>query len=226
MLELHQIIQLPGRDCCSKNNRGQIVASRNAGTAFRIIALIILMTLLEACASMPLATMWKLHSYSIKDLQTLNPADIRVAVKLPGNLEFEPNQTMLDVTLTPKDSKQEIIHEHAQLMLLNQGRFVPADVPVAGAGETWYLMKLDPAGLKSFQDFQQRLGPDVETRYDSFSFNAKIQLGNEKIPVGTHFELSVWLRLAKDEDYFALLKDAPVTFTQDSASHDSSSASH
>lgn len=212
--------------CWNKIKWGKFMAGRNVGTAGRAFLLVVLILLLEACASVPLTTMWKLRSYSVQDLQTLNPADIRVAVKLPVKPKLEPNQTMLDVTLTPKDRKQEAVHEHAQLMLLDQGRFVPANVPVARNGEIWYLMKLDPAGLKSFQDFQQRLGPDAEARYDSFEFNATIQFADQSIPVGTQIELSVWLRLAKDDDYFALLKDAPLTFSQDSAHHDSSAASH
>lgn len=202
------------------------MTSRHVRLAVRVFSLVVLMILLEACASIPLTTMWKLHSYGVKDLESLNPADIRVAVKLPGSLKFEPNQTMLDVTLTPKDPKQEIIHEHARLMLLNQGRFVPADVPVADAGETWYLMKLDPAGLKSFQDFQRRLGPDAEDRYDSLSFDAKIQFDKGTFRTGAHFSLSVWLRLKRDDDYFALLKDTPLTVRQETANNGAHSTSH
>jgi hypothetical protein len=191
-----------------------------------MLAIAALATMLSACASIPLTTMWKLRSFSAQDLKALNPADIRVVVKAPEQLRFEPNQTTLDVNLTPRETQEKILHEHANLVLLKQGRFVPADVPVAQSGYALYLMKLSPQGLKSFQDFQQRLDPDVEHHYESINFDAKVQFGNDSIADSNHFKLTVWLRLKQEGGYFALLDDVPLTYKKEPADHDAKSASH
>lgn len=196
-----------------------------AVSSARGILLITFIVLLSACASIPMSTMWKLRSFSGNDLKTLNPADIRVVVKVPDVLKFEPDQTNLDLTLTPEDTKQKVLHEQGKLVLVKQGRFVPADVPVAEPGETLYLMKLDPGGLESFRAFQQRLDPDVEQHYKAANFSANIRFANEAAVNNAGFQITVWLRLQRDQGYFALLKDAPLKFSQDTSKHDGTPAS-
>ncbi|MGH8413795.1 MAG: hypothetical protein ACRESX_03600 [Gammaproteobacteria bacterium] len=168
--------------------------------------------LLSACASIPFSTMWKLRSFNGEDLKTLNPVDIRVVVKLPEKLQFEPDKTTLDVALTPKDVRQTVLEEHASLILLNQGRSVPADVQMAKQGEIWYLMKLNPDGVKSFLDFQQQLAPDIKQHYKSFTISTHLNFGNTNKNELKNLKLTVWLRMKKDEDYFPLLENAALPF--------------
>jgi hypothetical protein len=62
--------------------------------------LALLLMALTGCASIPLGTMWRLHSLGINDVRNLNPADIRVVVKLPKNVGFDADQSTLDMTLS------------------------------------------------------------------------------------------------------------------------------
>jgi hypothetical protein len=184
--------------------------ARQSRASIRLFLAIILTALLSACASIPLSTMWKLRSFDGKDLQALNPTDIRVVVKLPKKLQFKPDQTTLDITVVPKDPNQETLHEHASLTLLNQGRFVPADVPVANPGDVLYLMKLNPDGVRSFEDFQQKLNPDVGHYYKSSAFNVHVNFADSNQSDFAGSTLSVWLRMKRDDDYFPLLENASL----------------
>lgn len=174
----------------------------------RAFVLATVLFLVSACASIPFSTMWKLRSFNGKDLKTLNPADVRVVMKLPEKLQYEPDKTTLDVTLVPKDKQQQVLKEHASLMLVDQGRTVPADVPAAKPGDVWYLMKLNPAGVESFQDFQQRLLPDMKQHYKTLTMSVHFGFGKADMRNLKGLKVSVWLRMKKDEDYFPLLENA------------------
>jgi len=166
--------------------------------------------MLFACASIPFSTMWKLASFNSEDLKTLNPADIRVVVKLPEKLQFKPDKTTLDVTLTPKDARQKVLEEHASLMLVTQGRSVPANIPAAEQSEILYLMKLNPELVKSFRDFQEQLSPDMKLHYKSLAISVHISFGNANTSDLKNLKVTVWLRMKRDEDYFLLLENAAL----------------
>lgn len=202
------------------------MSDRHTIDGIRTILLTLFAMLLSACTSIPLSTMWKLRSFSGNDLKALNPADIRLVLELPDSLKFEPDKTTLDVDLTPENAGEKELRERAKLMLVKQGRFVPADVPVAEQGQNLYLMKLDADGLKTFQDFQQRLDPDVEQHYKAVNFNASIQFANDTATGDTRFKTTVWLRMKRDQGYFALLKDVPFRFSRETKDHGATSASH
>lgn len=174
-------------------------------------ALALLLMALTGCASIPLGTMWRLHSFDISDLRNLDPADIRVVVKLPEDVGFDAEKSTFDVMITPKTKGTAPVKKHATLKLLAKGRYVPAHVPVAEKGDIWYLTELSPDGQRAFRDLQLKLaGHDVEKRYDTARINVSVTFGSSadataKIMKG--LKLTVWLHLNRDDDYFPLLED-------------------
>jgi hypothetical protein len=145
-------------------------------------------------------------------VRNLNPADIRVVVKLPKNVGFDADQSTLDMTLTPRGKDTVPVKEHATLKLLAKGRYVPAHVPVAEKGDLWYLTELSADGQRAFRDLQLKLaGDDVKQRYKHLSLNVSISLPgtNEKILSTTR--LTVWLHLNQDDDYFPLFEDLKLS---------------
>jgi len=192
----------------------------------RILAISAVLTLFSACASIPFSTLWKLRSFNGNDLKTLKPEDIRIVVKLPDRIKLEPDKTTLNVTLTPKDKNQTVIHETGGLMLLSQGRSVPADVPAAHQGETWYLMKLNQESISSFKQFQQQLEPDMKQHYKSLSFRVDVKLSKDSLIEAQRLRITIWLRMTKEQGYFELLDNAPLTFKVGNKSNEHQPAPH
>ncbi len=48
-----------------------------------------------ACASIPFSTMWKMRSFSRKDLKTLEPGEICIIAGLTDWIKMEPDKTTL-----------------------------------------------------------------------------------------------------------------------------------
>ena len=176
----------------------------------RPLALVLVTVLLSGCSSIPLLTMWKLHSFGPQEVKALDPATIRVAIKLPTKLEFEPEKTTLDIELKPKDMQVQPLHERANLVLLSKGAEISAGVPAAEPGYIWYLLKLSLGGISSFKDFQHRLTPDIKQRYKSITLNVNWSTPNFDAFRSTAYLLTVWLRLQKNKGYFPLFENARV----------------
>jgi hypothetical protein len=174
-------------------------------------ALALLLMALTGCASIPLGTMWRLHSLDISDLGNLNPADIRVVIKLPENLQFVPEKATLVSTLTPRAAGAKPLVERAPLVLLKKGRYVPAHVPVAQAGYVWYLTALSAEGQTAFRELQQELiAGDFKQRFKGWEMSVKIPFPGANKQQLEHARWSVWLHLNPDDDYFPLFKNAAL----------------
>ena len=76
----------------------------NARRAAKGCALLVSSLLLCACASIPLGTLWQLRDFGPADLATIDPEEVRVAVRIdPPPLRTDPQRTRLSLLLTPRN---------------------------------------------------------------------------------------------------------------------------
>lgn len=171
-----------------------------------LIAFIVVLS--SSCASMPFGTMLKLSGYDRDDLATAQPREIRAAVELPDTVLIKEGSTTLRAQLIDRETDAVLFEADATLLQQESGRFVVTSLPRAREDRHWFVYALDEKGIDAFHSFQQELLARHEGETPGGSLSVHFDIDNDvehrSMPV------SVWLKLADDDDWFALLKDAEL----------------
>lgn len=178
-------------------------------STIRAVSIIALAGLLGACASVPLGTMWKLRHFGPEELARVDPAQVRIATRIePGNLQLDPAQVALRITLQGHDGGSEVhafgVEEvHGFSSALTGGDLLG-----------WQAFRLDDEGRALFERFQ----PVLRTAKDTYaSMNVTIEVGlidPAAIVDLDAITLTSRLQLAADEDAFTLVDRARVRIEQ------------
>lgn len=153
---------------------------------------------LVACASTPMETLRRLQGWVPSDLARAEPAQVRVALKLPLPARPEPDGAELAVKLDGGDVAPE--RTPLAMTLVNEGRTVRAgSLPTAEPGYWWYLFKLTPAAEDALRALQLRTS---DAGHDTLGFRVSVAYAN--VGPGQSLSREIRLQLAEETGFHGL----------------------
>ena len=163
--------------------------------------------LLCACQSVPLTTMFKMASLDHKAIAAIAPKDIRVRLSITDPVELQTKHVRLALQFEHKDGS---IPEYKYLLAI-----LRATTEQSGGG--WfsrselkhvYEFKLNHLSQLEFNKFQKHfVAKGKPKRYKwTVYYHLKNRDGKEK-----DMKIDVELKLSNVDDYFFLLRNAPVS---------------
>jgi hypothetical protein len=175
--------------------------------SFRLPLLAALCVLLNACAGVPLTTMWKLRNFDNQQFAALDPAQLRVGVQTEQRLRFEPGTTMIYVGLSFKDGSKEA--HTLPLREIASDVQAPAGLPVADADFHWFISALDAKGIAELKLLQARVNANHASPVAKFHID--VELGNPSIEgARTSFDAEIWLQLSAADGYLQALRRTTI----------------
>ncbi|HMW48352.1 MAG TPA: hypothetical protein PKD17_13790 [Cellvibrionaceae bacterium] len=160
---------------------------------------------LGGCASVPMASLLELRSFSQDDFMRLQANDIRVKILVDEPVHAVIERTQLTLEATTQKGKNTYAYP---LLLLNEVAIKPA----AGffnhtSGKTQYTLKLSDEGIKNVLATQQMIRSD-RTAQLKFSINTDF----EKLPAEVNeIVLTVSLRLFEQRGFITLFDNAKLS---------------
>ena len=110
--------------------------------------------LVNACASVPLGTMWALRDFHPSDLAKIEPSDIRIATLVqPGPQQLDVTKSGLVLELTPHDAGEVQTYRFGLMPAASGDSAIPPGEHDAG----WQGFALEPDGVTAFRALQPRL---------------------------------------------------------------------
>ena len=162
---------------------------------------------LAGCTSVPLATMWKLRSFSIDEFFALNPNDMRGAVRTDSRASF--NAVDIDFLVTPKGGEPR---KHAIRMQQSVG--ADARLEPAAADRRWHVFALGREGVKVFDAVRR----DVLAARSIPGSSVRIAIGAQEahVPpeIAKALPLRVDLLLDPKQGWFTMLSETRIDTTQ------------
>jgi hypothetical protein len=159
-----------------------------------------------SCMSVPVSTMIRMSGFSARDIQTLDPNEVRVKVQLPATHTLKPETTFIEVRLAKLEQDQQLYRfplEVVETQSETQGWWHKQEI-------TNFTLRLTQEGIVNFVKLQElirsqiKIGPTSISVYSSFDQKEKI--------IVPYIDISIFLKLEKNEDYFTLIDDARINF--------------
>lgn len=152
-----------------KPQRGRLTSKLDATTSLpRIAVLLCVSILLAGCASIPLATMWKMRNFGNDDLARVQARAVRLAIgSMPPALQPEQNPPELQLSLYPKLDKAP---PETYVFSMKAAQTWPADlIPDDEPQDAWAVYALDENGIAAWQRLKPKL-QSLEKQYKKAAF--------------------------------------------------------
>lgn len=178
----------------------------------RYLAVLLALLLLPACSSMPLASMWQLRN---ADPLTTDPAEVRLAVRLPAIYDLPPGTVKMTLSLDRASTGEKV----AETFLLESTDEVTSPFLLGQRKDgyditIYWIAEDDYARLRNWQRTARRWKEETpgETK-GSLSISTKPCLAE-----GTAMKkvlVSSYILMDGQEDFVTLNKDVDVVKTLD-----------
>ena len=171
----------------------------------KIAFLLVLVLSLMACASVPLGTMLKFARFDLEDLQKVDPAEIRAAIRT--HLDFKPGEAKLSLKIALADDGESLLDESFILHRMPDWAVAAYRLKPAPADRHWVIYKLEDEDLNRFRVMQNRL---VELEQDERGKSMTMGVGtdNSEYPEGRDtIPFAVDLQLGAADGFFTLVKE-------------------
>jgi hypothetical protein len=185
----------------------------------RTVVLLIVGLILCGCSAVPLQTLWRLRNFSVQDVTSIDPNELRARIILPADMFLKPDSSRIVIEFTddkgqsnPYKFPLDIIERKE----ITQGLFRKKHVAIS-------TLRLSRPAVDDFVRIQK----DLQTKelkherasvYVSSAFDESESLKNGEI--SKPFELSILLKLKAEEDYFTLIDKAKVVTNMKSEQED------
>ncbi len=165
----------------------------------RLVILLFALVILMGCAQTPRKTAFNNGVYKFTDLVTMNPANVRVAVRLDSRAAVKKGQFFIGALLLSK--QWPWARFTAPLKVVRKGRQVLPGTAPAPKGETWYLMEPTAEGITGLQRAQDEI-KFHQGRYDEFRVTVMFRKF-EHLPQGLeeHFPVKILLRFPPRKNF-------------------------
>lgn len=167
--------------------------------------------LLASCLSVPISTLWDLRDMSPAGFAKLDPAEMRLAVLSESDARFTPGKSSLLIKVSRKN---RMVSRHL-LCFAPDGSPIASqqNLPAAGEGESWAVMKLTEDGVVQLRKLQ------AETRDlpddDDTTLFVKINVGGIELPQSLKIvHVEAWIRFTTKRGYVKLLKRHSIAAAQ------------
>lgn len=167
--------------------------------------LLLLMLSLMACASVPLGTMLRLARFDLEDLQKVDPAEIRAAIKT--HVDFHPGEASLSLKIDLADGSETLIDEKYVLQQMPDWAARAHQLKPAPSDRHWLVFRLQDDDLDRFRVMQRQL---AELENDERERSGALSVGtrDSEFPPGVEtIPFSVDFQLAAADGFFTLIKE-------------------
>jgi hypothetical protein len=183
-------------------------------TKFVIIVLALLS--LSGCASIPLGTMLKLARFDMQDLQKVDPAEIRAAIRTHHLYQLKHAQLSIKIGLAKTD--EMLLDETFELDRLPDWAPVALKLKPPPQDRHWIVFQVQPEDLTRFNLLQKRL-LEVSKVEGQKSLTLGVSSRDNDNPDDMRsIPFRVDLRLAEADGFFTLIKETEIEIDQQSAS--------
>jgi hypothetical protein len=175
-------------------------------------ALVATALLLQACAHVPLGTMWAMRNFSPKDFAAIEPAGLRAAVSVPDAFRLQPEGHLLRLDLKVDGGRE--VHADVPLVVELTLRESPDLDAIDGAH--WHVLKVTPEGVPELQRFQAFVTGIPEGSHGSFELNVSPKMDPDDAMKarfakgGKVGKLSVALKLDPARGWLTLVDGYPL----------------
>jgi len=176
----------------------------------RTVILLVVVLIFGGCSAVPLRTMWRMRNFSVQNVTSIDPNELRARIILPVDMLLKPDGCNIVIGFTDdkghSDSYKfplEIIEREE----ITQGLFRKTSVMMS-------TLRLSPQAVNDFVRFQKGLQTKERKHgkasvHVSFDFDRSEPLKEGESP--KPFELSILLKLKANEDYLTLIDKAKIT---------------
>ena len=175
----------------------------------RIVILLLLSLVFGGCSAVPLRTMWRMRNFSVQNVTSIDPNELRARIILPVDMLLKPDSSRLVIELMDDKGHSDSYKFPLDIIEreeITQGRFRKKRVAQS-------TLRLSRQAVKDFVRFQEELRTKKRKHgragvHVSSAFDRSEPLKKEEAP--KPFELSILLKLDAKEDYFTLIDRVKV----------------
>ena len=169
-----------------------------------------------SCASIPLGTMLRLATFDIEDLQTVNPSEIRAAVRTHHEVSFGGAQLSVKVTLN--ETMPPHIDESFDLEQLPDYAARGLGLRTPPEDRHWLVFKVRDEDVDRFRNMQDAL-VEMEGIEGEKSLSLGVGTRDSEFPQGMNeIPFAVDLRLFEADGFFTLIKETDIEIDRDQES--------
>ena len=175
----------------------------------RTVILLLAGLIVGGCSAVPLRTMWRMRNFSVQNVTSIDPNELRARIILPVDMLLKSDSSRLIIELTDDKGQGDSYKFPLEIIEreeITQGWFRKKRVAQS-------ILRLSRQAVSDFVRFQKELqtkerkhgraGVHVSSAFDR---SEPFKEGETPKP----FELSVLLKLKAEEDYFTLIDKAKV----------------
>jgi len=175
----------------------------------RTVILLVVGLILGGCSAVPLRTMWRLRNFSVQNVASIDPNELRAKIILPVDMLLKPGGSHIVIELTDDKGQGDSYKfplEIVEREEITQGLFRKKHIALS-------TLRLSREAVSDFVRFQKGL-QTKERKHGrasvrvSSAFDRSEPFKEGEIP--KPFELSILLKLKAEEDYFTLIDKAKV----------------
>lgn len=161
----------------------------------------------SGCTSVPLATMWRLRSFSIDEFFALNPRELRAAVRTDARATF--SAVDIEFKIEPKGGPAS-----TQRIRLQQAVAADARLERPPANRRWFVFALGDEGVAVFQAVRREV--DVSRKVPGGSISIGVSAREAVVPPDLAPALPLRLDLLLDpkDGWFTMISETRLDTTQ------------
>jgi hypothetical protein len=167
---------------------------------------------LSSCMSVPIGTMIRMRGFGPKQFAALDPNEIQMKIQVPAESVIVPEKTFFAISVSKTEPAQEKTDFRFSMQLVRRGHETTGWLHKERKND--FILRLTPQGISDFVRLQQYCQKEIGTGHGSITISASTSFDgkNNAKDLPDQLPFSVFLKLAKDEDFFTLIDDATVSF--------------
>ena len=175
----------------------------------RTVILLAVGLIFSGCSAVPLRTMWRMRNFSVQNVASIDPNELRARIILPVDMTLKPDSSLIVIGLTDDKDQSESYKFPLEIIEreeITQGLFRKKHVAMS-------TLRLSRLAVSDFMRFQKELQKQ-ESKHGRASVHVSSAFDrsepSEEEEASKPFELSILLKLKAEEDYFTLIDKAKV----------------
>ncbi len=175
----------------------------------RTVILFVVGLILGGCSAVPLRTLWRMRNFSVQNVASIDPNELRARIILPVDMPLKPGSSHIVIELTDDEGRGDSYKFPLEIIEreeITQGRFRKKHAALS-------TFRLSRQAVSDFVRFQQGLRTK-ERRHGRASVRVSSKFDrsepSKKDETLKPFELSILLKFSAEEDYFTLIDKAKM----------------
>jgi hypothetical protein len=165
-----------------------------------------------SCMSVPLGTMARMSRFGPKDIAAMDPNEIRLKIQVPANIVINVEKTIFAIAVSITEPVQEQTTYRFPMELVRRQHETTGWI--YKEQKTNFILRMTPEGVSDFAKLQKNNHRQMGFGHGSITVSAYTDFYEKEkasTPPAT-INLSIFLKLGKNEDFMTLIDDAALPF--------------